>query len=238
MAGIFDVAKLAGVSTATVSRALAGKAHVSAKAQAKVEAAAAELGYVASVNAQTMATGRARNIGVVLPHIDKWFFSACLVGAENVFVEHGYDVTFYNLGSKPEIRDRIFSEFLLRKRVDAVLTVAVRLSQDELRNLNLMSKPFLGIGGPIQGARSLTMDDFAAGKLATEHLIALGHSKIGNIGGVGDFDDEFNQAMLRRKGYESAMDLANLEIKKSWIAETNFQLKRVSRSQADAWRPP
>jgi DNA-binding LacI/PurR family transcriptional regulator len=224
MAGIFDVAKLAGVSTATVSRALAGKDHVSAKAKAKVEAAAAELGYVASASAYTMATGRARNIGVVLPHVDRWFFSTCLLGAENILIEHGYDLTFYNLGSKPENRDRIFSEFLLRKRVDAVLTIAVRLSQEELRNLNRMKKPFIGIGGPIVGARSVSMDDFAAGKLATEHLIALGHTKIGNIGGIGGFDAEFNQPLLRRTGYQAAMDAANLEIKKSWIAETTFSI--------------
>jgi LacI family transcriptional regulator, repressor for deo operon, udp, cdd, tsx, nupC, and nupG len=93
MAGIEDVAKLAGVSTATVSRALSGKDHVSAKARAAVEAAAAELGYVVSHSAYTLATGRNRNIGVVMPQVDRWFFSTILEAAEKDLISNGYDLT-------------------------------------------------------------------------------------------------------------------------------------------------
>src|SRR5688500_6318267 len=67
MAGIEEVAKLAGVSTATVSRALSGRGHVSPASKAKVLEAAARLGYVVSSNASSLASGRTRNIGVVIP---------------------------------------------------------------------------------------------------------------------------------------------------------------------------
>lgn len=106
MAGIEDVAKLAGVSTATVSRALSGKNHVSDKARLKVEKAAAELGYVASSSAYTLATGRNRNIGVVMPYIDRWFFGAFLESAESALVEAGYDLTLYNLSGGSAQRDK------------------------------------------------------------------------------------------------------------------------------------
>jgi DNA-binding LacI/PurR family transcriptional regulator len=225
MAGIEDVAKLAGVSTATVSRALSGKDHVSDKARQKVEKAAAELGYVASSSAYTLATGRNRNIGVVMPYIDRWFFGAFLESAESALVESGYDLTLYNLSGGAAQREKIFNDFLLRQRVDAVLAVAVAPSASELENLNRMKKPILAIGGHIDGARSLVMDDRAAGRLATEHLISLGHTRIANINGLEGSDKEFNQPNLRHNGYVDALKSAGLEVKPNWTAHADFTLQ-------------
>ena len=222
MAGIEDVARLAGVSTATVSRALSGKDVVSDKSRAKVEAAALELGYVASHSAYTLATGRNRNIGVVMPYVDRWFFSAALEAIESTLIENGYDLTLYNLSGGEEQRSKIFNEFLLRQRVDAVLTVAVHPNETELEQLNKMKKPIIAIGGQVHGARSLAMNDHDAGKLATEHLISLGHTRIANISGPEGSDREFNQANKRHAGYLDAMHDAGLEIRKIWIGETDY----------------
>jgi DNA-binding LacI/PurR family transcriptional regulator len=225
MVGIEEVAERAGVSTATVSRALRGKAHVSPKARAKVEAAAKELGYVASSSAATLATGRTQNIGVVLPYIDRWFFSVILEGIESALIEHGYDLTLYNMSGGQSQRDRIFNEFLLRKRVDGVIAVAVNPNEAELENLTRMKKPILGIGGPIKGARSLSMDDRAAGLLATEHLLSLGHTRIGMVGGEPGADREFNQPDLRFIGYQQAMKAAGLEVKPNWTAASDYTIQ-------------
>jgi DNA-binding LacI/PurR family transcriptional regulator len=222
MAGIEDVARLAGVSTATVSRALSGKDVVSEKSRAKVEAAALELGYVASHSAYTLATGRNRNIGVVMPYVDRWFFSAALEAIESTLIENGYDLTLYNLSGGEEQRSRIFNEFLLRQRVDAVLTVAVHPNEIELEQLNKMKKPIIAIGGQVHGARSLAMNDHDAGKLATEHLLSLGHTRIANISGPAGSDREFNQANKRHAGYLDAMHDAGLEIRKTWLGETDY----------------
>jgi DNA-binding LacI/PurR family transcriptional regulator len=225
MAGIEDVAKLAGVSIATVSRALSGKPNVSFRSRQKVEAAAAELGYIASSSAYTLATGRNRNIGVVMPYIDRWFFGAFLESAETSLVKSGYDLTLYNLNGGDEQRQKIFNEFLLRQRVDAVLAVAVAPSNVELEQLNRMKKPILAIGGHIEGARSLVMDDRAAGRLATEHLISLGHTRIANINGLETSDKEFNQPNLRHTGYIDALKAAGLEVKSNWMARADFTLQ-------------
>lgn len=222
MAGIEDVAKLAGVSTATVSRTLSGKDVVSKKSRAKVEAAALELGYVASHSAYTLATGRNRNIGVVMPFVDRWFFAASLEAIESTLIENGYDLTLYNLSGGSEQRSKVFQEFLLRKRVDAVLAVAVHPNEPELEQLNKMMKPIIAIGGQVHGARSLSMNDHNAGKLATEHLISLGHSKVANISGYTGSDREFQQANKRREGYIEAMHEAGLEIKDPWLGETDY----------------
>jgi LacI family repressor for deo operon, udp, cdd, tsx, nupC, and nupG len=234
MAGIEDVAKLAGVSTATVSRALSGKNHVSAKAQAKVLAAANELGYTASHSAYTLATGRNRNVGVVMPYLDRWFFSAILEETDSKLIDNGYDLTLYNLSAgsssgDDEKRKRIFNEFLPRQRVDAVLTVAVRPNASELATLNSLKKPIIGVGGTIPGARTLALDDIKAGRLATEHLISLGHVKIANIGESPFSDREFNQPNLRRLGYLEALEAAGIEAKKIWQVQTDYTIMDAYR---------
>jgi len=221
MVGIIEVAKHAGVSTATVSRALNGKSHVSARAREKVLKAAAELGYVASSSAYTLATGRSKNVGVVMPFVDRWFFSSVLEGAVNALASRGYDVTLYNLSGGEAARKRVFEDFVLRKRVDGVLTVAVKLSESELKRLTEIRKPIIGIGGPIPGARSISIDDEGSGRLATQHLISLGHTEIGMISGVTDFMD-FHQPYLRKTGYQEALLDANLHFHPQWIAEADF----------------
>lgn len=225
MAGIEDVAKLAGVSTATVSRALSGKEHVSAKARARVEAAAAELGYVASHTAYTLATGRNRNVGVVMPYLDRWFFSVLLEAVETTLIEAGYDLTLYNLSGGPEQRDRIFNDLLLRKRVDGVFTAAVAPSRSELDQLSRMGKPIVGIGGRVEGARTIVMDDTRAARLATEHLISLGHRKIAFIGGIESSDKEFHQQDLRMTGYLEALKAAGLSPKTSWTTLADYTIQ-------------
>ena len=80
MASIDEVARLAGVSTATVSRALSGRGHVSESAKERVQAAAQSLGYVVSSRASSLASGRTRNVGVIVPFLDRWFFSTVLSG--------------------------------------------------------------------------------------------------------------------------------------------------------------
>ena len=78
--GIDEVARRAGVSTATVSRALSGRGPVSPTTRQRVQTAADELGYVVSAAASALATGRARAIGVIVPFLDRWFYSTVLAG--------------------------------------------------------------------------------------------------------------------------------------------------------------
>lgn len=224
MVGIIEVAQRAGVSTATVSRALNGKSHVSGRARERVLKAAQELGYVASSSAYTLATGRAKNIGVVLPFIDRWFFSAVLEGAVNALVQRGYDVTLYSLSGGTSHRAKVFEDLVLRKRVDGVLTIALKLSDQELGRLTDLKKPIVGIGGPIPGARSISIDDEGAGRLATQHLISLGHTQIGMISGNPASEMDFHQPYLRKTGYHEALLDANLDFQPQWMAEADFTI--------------
>ena len=152
MPGINEVAELAGVSTATVSRALSGNGHVSPSTRERVKSAALQLGYVVSSNASSLATGRTKNVGVVIPFLNRWFYSSVIEGAERALLAHGYDLTLYNLSGGGDERRSVFEHFLLRKRVDAVIAISLELTADEVSRLLEMNKPIVGIGGPLPGA--------------------------------------------------------------------------------------
>jgi DNA-binding LacI/PurR family transcriptional regulator len=210
MPGINEVAQLAGVSTATVSRALSGNGHVSEATRQRVHAAALELEYVVSSNASSLATGRTKNVGVVIPFLNRWYYGAVLEGAESALLSHGYDLTLYNLGGGGEERRSVFEHFLLRKRVDAVIAIALELTESEVGRLHDMNKPIVGVGGTIQGVRTLSIDDPGVARLATEHLISLGHTVIAHIGGDSDSEMDFHVPTRRRGGYEAALREAGI----------------------------
>lgn len=224
MVGIIEVAERAGVSIATVSRALNEKSHVSSKAKEKVLKAAAELGYVPSSSAYTLATGRTKNIGLVTPFVDRWFFANVIDGAVNEITERGYDVSLYNLSGGPDQRKQIFTDRLLRKRVDGVLTIALKPTTSELSNLIAVQKPVVCIGGQITGLRTVAVNDKAIGEMATEHLIKLGHKKIAMISGNPASEMDFHQPYLRRTGFQDAMRAASLEVKPQWLLGADFTI--------------
>ncbi|GAA1696128.1 LacI family DNA-binding transcriptional regulator [Microcella alkalica] len=211
MVGIDDVARRAGVSTATVSRALSGRGHVAAATRERVEEAAAELGYVVSASASSLATGRMRNIGVVVPFLNRWFYTSVLEGAQRRLMQYGYDLTLYNLSGASNERSTVFEQFLLRQRVDAVIAVSLELSAEEVDSLHALGKPLVGVGGPIRGVPTVSIDDVGVTRLATEHLLSLGHTVIGHIGGDVDAEMSFHMPTNRRHGWEDALREAGLE---------------------------
>ncbi|MEO6310542.1 MAG: LacI family DNA-binding transcriptional regulator [Leifsonia sp.] len=225
MAGIEEVAKLAGVSTATVSRALSGNGPVSQAAKLKVEMAAEQLGYVVSSNASSLASGRTKNIGVVVPFLNRWFFSTVLEGAQQALLRDGYDITLYNLSGTGAERQSVFEHFLLRQRVDAVIAISLELTADEVSLLHRLGKPLVGVGGPISGVRTLAVDDAAVARLATGHLLALGHTRIAHIGGLLELDVDFHLPTNRRVGYEGALTDAGIPVDPALFRPADFTIQ-------------
>ncbi|MDO7880887.1 LacI family DNA-binding transcriptional regulator [Salinibacterium soli] len=225
MPGINEVAQLAGVSTATVSRALSGNGHVSEATRERVHRAALELGYVVSSHASALATGRMKNVGVVIPFLNRWFYGAVLEGAESALLSHGYDLTLYNLSGGGDERTSVFEHFLLRKRVDAVIAIALELTEGEVGRLHELGKPIVGVGGSIEGVRTLSIDDIAVARLATEHLIALGHRSIAHIGGNSDSEMDFHVPSKRRVGYEEALTAAGIRPDPDLFEAADFTLQ-------------
>jgi len=225
MPGINEVADLAGVSTATVSRALSGNGHVSPATRERVKDAALQLGYVVSSSASSLATGRSKNVGVVIPFLNRWFYSSVLEGAEQALLGHGYDLTLYNLSGGGDERRSVFEHFLLRKRVDAVIAISLELTADEVTRLLDMNKPIVGVGGPLPGVRTLSIDDVQVARLATEHLLSLGHRSIAHIGGNLASERDFHLPTNRRVGYESALESVGIPIDPELFQAADFTLE-------------
>lgn len=224
MVNIAEVARAAGVSNATVSRALSGRGSVSSATRERVLAAASELGYVVSQAASTLASGRNRNVGVVLPFLDKWFFAQVLTGAQERLTHAGYDVTLYSLAGRGYERREVFDEFLLRRRVDAVIAISLELTDAEISRLHALGKPLVGVGGPLAGVPTLAIDDVGTARLATEHLLGLGHTRIAHIGGDDASDVDFHLPTKRRQGYEEALAAAGLKPDPALLVTADFSL--------------
>ncbi|WBL19152.1 LacI family DNA-binding transcriptional regulator [Citricoccus sp. NR2] len=225
MAGIKDVAQAAGVSVATVSRALSGNGKVSEATRSKVRRAAEDLGYVVSFNASSLASGRSRNIGVVVPTVGRWFFSTVLEGITNELIEAGYDLTLYNTGGQDQHRESVFSDLLLRKRLDAVITLTLKLQPHEVQQLASVGKPVVAIGGLIPDIATVRVDDFNLAALATEHLISHGHRDIAYLGGTEEFEVDFKLASARQDGYEYALDQGSFPVNDEWLLTADFTIQ-------------
>ena len=210
MSAIADVARLAGVSKSTASRALSGRGYVSEGTRSRVVQAASNLGYVVSSNASSLVTGRTRNVGVVIPFINRWYFAETLEGIESALIGAGYDLTLYRLSEDADQRRRVFDYFLVRKRVDAVIAVGIALTTHEVDMLLSLGKPIVGIGGNIEGISTLSIDDVSAARFMTEHLVSLGHTRIMHLGGDRDEQLDFRVQAQRLAGFRIALEAAGI----------------------------
>ena len=225
MPGIKDVAKRAGLSTATVSRALSGKGNVSARSRERARAAAAELGFVLSYHASSLASGRNHNVGVVVPSVHRWYFSAVVEGVSATLLDAGYDLTLYNVSEGPDRRHSVLNDFLLRKRVDAVIAVSLELSAAEIQQLLAIHRPIVGIGGPLPGASTIRIDDAGIAEAATNHLIRLGHTRIAHLTGDPALNQDFKLPGIRQAGFEAAMKDAGLPVRPEWQISADFTIQ-------------
>lgn len=176
----------------------------------RVEQAADRLGYVVQASASSLASGRTRSIGVLLPLLDPWFFSTVLGGIADALARHGYDITLYVLSNDAGARNAMFGTFLRRQRVDAVIAVSIDLTEAESAALAGLGVPVVRIGGAHRHMTSLAIDDEAVGVLATAHLLQLGHRVIAHIGALPEFDGDFRVPSQRRRGYERALTEAGI----------------------------
>lgn len=209
--GIVDVAALAGVSPATVSRSLSHPSKVSARTLDRVMDAAQKLSYVPSHYAAGLASGRTRTIGVVVPFVTRWFFASVVSGVTEVLERAGYDVLLYHLGSAVD-RDRFFDRMPLARRVDGVLSLSMPLTEDHTLALRALDIPIVSVGSKMSGLPSVRIDEVAVAERAVNHLLQLGHRRIAFLGGTSDDPDfGFVSSADRLQGYRQSLSNAGVE---------------------------
>jgi DNA-binding LacI/PurR family transcriptional regulator len=230
MTGIKDVAREVQMSTATVSRALRGLPGVSAETRDRVRETARRLGYVPSPSAAGLASGQTRTVAVIVPWVTRWFFAAVVQGAEEVLREGGYDLLLYNLAGDESARHRVFETSLLTKRVDAVLVLSLKPSDDELARLDNLGRPVTIVGADVPGWPTVRIDDKDAARVATKHLIDLGHQRIAYVGGATEGVLDFTAPAARLAGYRAALADAGLAHDPALEPDGEFSVTGGSRA--------
>ncbi|WP_233548571.1 LacI family DNA-binding transcriptional regulator [Galactobacter valiniphilus] len=220
--GIEQVAAEAGVSTASVSRALSGRGNVSERMRQRVLAAADKLGYVVSSTASSLASGRTRSIGVLTPPLGRWYFSQLVGAVTDELARAGYDTTLYSVTDDAAERRALFGTVVRRRRVDALLSIAVTLEAEELESLRRLGLPLLTVGGRMEDLPALAADEVGMARLATEHLLGLGHRRIAFLGGTEEFDVDFHVPTQRRSGWEEALLGAGVEPEPVLFVDADF----------------
>ncbi|MDX6197472.1 MAG: LacI family transcriptional regulator, repressor for deo operon, udp, cdd, tsx, nupC, and nupG [Actinomycetota bacterium] len=208
---IEDVARAAGVSTATVSRALRGLPSVSAETQQIVRDAAAELGYVVSRSASSLASGRTLTVGLVTPYASRWYYATVIEAVERELRAVGYDALLVGVGASMTEDAEPFRAEVLRGRVDGLVILTAPLTGQELDGLRRLTVPIAFVGAGAPGAMSVRIDDLSVGRTATQHLLGLGHAKIAYVGGDPADRRNFAAPLDRRAGWLSAMREAGLD---------------------------
>lgn len=219
---IEDVARAAGVSTATVSRALRGLPTVSAQTQATVRRVAADLGYVVSRSASTLASGRTLTVGVVTPGVGRWFFATAIEAVERELRHVGYDALLVGVGETMTGDVGLFRPEVLRGRVDGVVVLTAPLTGHELDGVRRLAVPTVFLGAAVSGVMSVRIDDVAVGRTATEHLLALGHRRIAHIGGDPGQQLNFTAPTDRQAGWLSAMRAADIDPPPAYAETSDF----------------
>lgn len=232
-ASILDVAALADVSPATVSRSLRGQRNVSAATRARVLEAARQLDYTVSPHASGLASGRTGTVGIVVPFVNRWFFSNAVAAAYGVLTDAAYDVLLYHLQSGAA-RDRFFERMPLARRVDAVLTLAMPLNEEHMLALHALDIPLVVLGDTANGASSVRIDDVEVGRKAVYHLLHQGHENIAMITGPPD-DHELGcvSSQNRREGYRQAMAAAGLERHECLVDGRAYGIEGGAKAMSD-----
>ncbi|MFJ9556737.1 LacI family DNA-binding transcriptional regulator [Nocardiopsis sp. NPDC101807] len=207
-ASMRDVAHRAGVSLSTVSRVLRGAPGVAPDVRRRVQRAADELSYVVSRNASGLVTGRTGRVAVVVPFLQPWFFGVVLSGISDALREADLDMLVYQVG-ETRSREGWTRALPLRRNSDAVVTVAMDLSEDECHRLDDVGVPVVLVGQCVPGRASVYIDDRAGAAGATRHLLNLGHTRIAYIGSR---REEWSSTSSRHRleGYGAAMATAGL----------------------------
>jgi LacI family repressor for deo operon, udp, cdd, tsx, nupC, and nupG len=237
MSTIKDVAQAAGVSVATVSRALRGVDRVRPQTRERIQRLAAEMDFVASPTAASLASGRTRVIAVVAPSRTRWYFATLVSGIDRRLRQHDHMVFLVDLEEEGDNPRRRLSQAMLLKRVDGVIALNVPVDEAELEVLDRLDLPLVAVGSPVPGRSLVRIDDVLTARVATEHLIGLGHTRTF----VGPMPDDIaqTQAPLQRlHGFRETVANHGLSLPPRFIIDAGWTALSASRAVTELLEAP
>ncbi|HMF97196.1 MAG TPA: LacI family DNA-binding transcriptional regulator [Vicinamibacterales bacterium] len=229
MANIYDVARTAEVSVATVSAVVNGTAYVSPHLKARVESAIKALGYQPNHLARGLATQQSRTLGMIVPDIANPFFPEVVRGAEDTAYAAGYTLLIASSDNDTR-KEELYLRLFLSKRVDGVILTKApgRLSSDLQRAFVAASVPIVLLARTVPGlpADVVEMDDKGAALEGVMHLHRLGYRRIAFIGGL----PGASTSRRRLDGYRAALRAAKRRFEPALVVDGDFRVESGYRA--------
>lgn len=214
---IYDIAQRLGVSVSSVSRALSDHPSISAALKERIRQVAEELHYTPNSVAVNLKTGRRNTIGVVVPGINRSFFSSAIEGIEDRAYKQGYDVLIYQSKDSAEREERIVNS--LAGKVDGVIASVAADATDHgyYNRLSAAGVPVVLFDRTAQGveAGTVIVDDYQGAVLAVDHLLRQGMRRIFHFAGP----QQVNVWRDRRQGYLDTMRKAGVASPEDYVFE-------------------
>jgi DNA-binding LacI/PurR family transcriptional regulator len=242
---IREVAKRAGVSTATVSRVVNGTAPVDARTEKRVRAAIQRSGYYPNTHARTLGTGKSHIYGMIISDIENPFFPELVKCFERLAVEHSYEVLIANTDYQAD-RMEVCVRRMLERKVDGVAIMTSEMDPELIQMLSGRGIPiaFLDTGAVGPGISNIALDYDSGVDQAIEHLTSLGHRKIAFVSGPANLasartrSDAFLASLERKKikcsdafiraanhrfdgGYAAMLDILKLPVRPTAVLASN-----------------
>lgn len=217
---LIDVARDAGVSPATASRAMSQPALLNAETLARVRESARRLGYLPDGMARALVSGRTMTIGAIVPTLDSTIFARVLQAMQQQLSRDGYQLLVASHESSPMAEAEAIRTFLSRG-IDGLMLVGAERSLAASRLLAATRTPVVLTWCGCEPFLSVTVDNARAGALAAEHLAQLGHRRIGMIVGHLDFND---RQTARLAGARAALASYGIDLPDSLVSQQPLSL--------------
>ena len=208
-ATIRDVAKSAGVSIATVSRVLNDSPAVRPATRDKVVAVMEKLDYIPNLTARRLSLGRTLTIGIALPFLTLPSFIERLRGVQFALADSEYDLALFS-AEVPHKIESCLSNLLGQARVDGAIIVSFQLEEEQIERLQQSDIPVVLVDIRHPKMNVVYVDDRDGGRMATQHLIDLGHHRIAFLSDYLENPFDFVSMRHRYSGYRQALNEADL----------------------------
>lgn len=214
---INEIAKLADVSRATVSRYL-NNGYISEEKAQRVKEVIAQTGYVPSTQAQQLRTKKTKLIGVILPKINSESISRIVAGISLILSEHGYHLLLANTDND-EKKELEYLQLFQDNRVDGIILVGTIFTKEHKKLMKELPIPVVVLGQHVEGYSSIYHDDFGAAEAVTDLMIAAGGKHFGLIGAT---SRDVAVGQERRDGCLARLKHAGIPIDASAVREAAF----------------
>ena len=218
---IRDVARRAGVSPGTASRAINDSPLVNEATRRRVLEVVKELNYTPNLVARRLSIGKTLVVAVIVPFFTRPGFSERMTGVVSVLSQTEYDLVIHNIET-PQERNDCFRVIPRRERADGVLILSLPPVDEEIAYLANASVPIVLIDSDhpeLTMLHRVTVDDVAGGQVATQYLIELGHTRIGFVGDIVDNPFNFVSSRGRYWGYRKALEAAGIPARPEYYGE-------------------